>query len=114
MGQKTEFLRALADWIELTPQTASALTATVHAHAVLIDDLAARLQSDPVERRFSQYRQMSGGRFLNNLREVLNSKRILRCHSLIKENKVATGYVTKKLIKRSHCESYKITKSWRC
>ena len=22
MGQKTEFLRALADWIELTPQTA--------------------------------------------------------------------------------------------
>ena len=70
--------------------------------------ITARLQSYPVERRFSQYRQMSGGRFLNNLREVLNSKRILRCHSLIKENKVTTGYVTKKLIKRSHCESYKM------
>ena len=70
--------------------------------------ITARLQSDPVERRFSQYRQMSGGRFLNNLREVLNSKRILRCRSLIKENKVTTGYVAKKLIKRSHCESYKI------
>ena len=68
--------------------------------------ITARLQSDPVERRFSQYRQMSGGRFLNNLREVLNSKRILRCRSLIKENKVTTGYVAKKLIKRSHCESY--------
>ena len=75
----------------------------------------ARLQSDPVERRFSQYRQMSGGRFLKNLREVLNSKRIFPCHSLIKENKVITGYwdhwdqaVAKKLIKRSHCESYKI------
>ena len=70
--------------------------------------ITARLQSDPVERRFCQYRQMSGGRFLDNLREVLNSKRILRCRSLIKENKVTTGYVAKKLIKRSHCESYKI------
>ena len=50
---------------------------------------------------------MRDGKFLNNFREVLNSKRILRCRSLIKE-KVATGYVTKKLIKRSHCESYKI------
>ena len=39
MGQKTEFLRALADWTELTHQTASPLTATLRAHAVLIDDL---------------------------------------------------------------------------
>ena len=69
--------------------------------------ITARLQSDPVE-RFSQYRQMSGGRFLNYLREVLNSKRILRCRSLNKENKVTTAYVTKKLIKRSHRESPKI------
>ena len=38
MGQKTEFLRALADWIELTPQTASAFT-TLRAQAVFIDDL---------------------------------------------------------------------------
>ena len=51
---------------------------------------------------------MSGGRFLENLQEVLNSKRILWCRSLIKENKVTTGYVAKKLIKRSYCESYKI------
>ena len=39
MGQKTEFLRALAVWIELTPQTASVLTTTLCAHTVLIDDL---------------------------------------------------------------------------
>ena len=39
MGQKTEFLRALADWIELTPQTVSAMTTTLCAHAVLIEDL---------------------------------------------------------------------------
>ena len=33
-----EFLRALADWIELTPQNASALTTTFRAHTVLIGD----------------------------------------------------------------------------
>ena len=48
--------------------------------------ITARLQSDPVERRFSQYRQMSGSRFLENLQEVLNSERILRYRSLIKQN----------------------------
>ena len=48
--------------------------------------LTARLQSDPIERRFSQYRQMSGGRFLVSLREVLNTERILSCRSLIKND----------------------------
>ena len=48
--------------------------------------ITARLQRDSVEQRFSQYRQMFLSRFLDNLREVLNSKRILRCRSLIKEN----------------------------
>ena len=36
-----------------------------------------RFQSDPLENRFSQYRQMSGGRFLVRLREVLNTERRL-------------------------------------
>ena len=101
--KKTEFLRALADWIEqwcqspaftLTPQTTSALSTTLRAYALLIDDLldgayqyviTARLQSDSIERRFSQYMQMSGGRFLVSFREVLNSERIWRCLYLIKE-----------------------------
>ena len=39
-----------------------------------------------IERRFSQYRQRSGGRLLVSLREALNSETILRCQSLIKEN----------------------------
>ena len=47
--------------------------------------ITARLQNDPIK-CFSQYRQMRGGRFLVNLREVLNSERILRYRSLIKEN----------------------------
>ena len=85
---KTNFFMSLADWVEnwkqspafrLTPQTASALIVTLRAQALLIDELleegylfvlTGRLQSDPIERRFSQYRQMSGGRFLVSLREV--------------------------------------------
>ena len=39
--------------------------------------LTARLQSDPIERRFPQYRQMSGGRFTVSLREVRNTDFIL-------------------------------------
>ena len=38
----------------------------------------------PIERSFSQYRQMSGVRFLVSLREVTNSERIIRCRSLVK------------------------------
>ena len=49
--------------------------------------MTTRLQSDALERRFSRYRQMSGGRFLVSLiREVMNSERILSCRSLIKED----------------------------
>ena len=48
--------------------------------------LTGRFQSDPIERRFSQYSQLSGGRFLVSLREVQNSERILACHSLVMED----------------------------
>ena len=70
----------------LTSQTSSAFIVTLRAQAHLIAELleegysfvlTRRLQSDPIERRFSQYRQMSGGRFLVSLREVLNSESIL-------------------------------------
>ena len=59
--------------ITLTSHAAFALTTTLRAHAMLIVDLlneayhyviTTRLQSEPIERRFSQYRQMSGRRFL--------------------------------------------------
>ena len=99
---KIEFLREFADWLEewnqcpsftLTPQTFSALVTTLRAQALLVEELLGedyefvmmgRFQSDPVERRFSQYRQMSGGRFLVSLREVQSSERILQCRALIK------------------------------
>ena len=38
--------------------------------------LLVRFQPDPIERRFSVYRQMSGGRFLVSLREVVNSEKL--------------------------------------
>ena len=80
---KTDFFRLLADYFEewcggasflcLTPNTSAALVRTLRAHANLIEELlfeegydfvlSVRLQSDPLERRFSQYRQMSGGHF---------------------------------------------------
>ena len=100
---KTDFLRNFADWIEvwqqcpnftLSAQTSSALVRTLRCQAMLVDELLeenyifvlmGRLQSDPIERRFSQYRQTSGGRFLVSLRDVYNSERILACRSLIKE-----------------------------
>ena len=48
--------------------------------------LVSRFLTDPLERHFSKYRQISGGRFLISLIEATNSERILRVHSLIKEN----------------------------
>ena len=98
---KPTFLRALADWIEewkdenisncerftLTENTSSALKRTLRCTASLIEDmlsegyeyvLTSRFQSDPLERRFSQYRQLSGGRFLVGLREVNSSEKILK------------------------------------
>ena len=95
-----DFCRIFADWIELWCASPSIkltcyLGTTLRAQADLIDELiddgyefvkTARFQSDPTERRFSQYRQMCGGRFLVSLREVLNSERVLSCQSLIKEN----------------------------
>ena len=44
-----------------------------------------RFQSNPLENRFSHYRQMNGGRFLVSLR-VLSTERILTCRSLLKQN----------------------------
>ena len=64
----------------------------MQAQALLIDELfnddyeyviPCKLPSDPLENRFSQYRQMSGSRFLVSLCEVKNSERILACRSLL-------------------------------
>ena len=64
-------------------QTSSALQRTLLCQASLIEDLlsdgfkfmlTARFQSDSIERRFGQYCQMSGGRFLVGVKVVYGVK----------------------------------------
>ena len=78
----------------MSKQTFDALQCTLLATGNLCQDLlqegyefvlTAKFQTDKLERRFSQYRQMNGGRFLVGLREVLLSENILLCRSLLKE-----------------------------
>ena len=103
---KLEFLESLATWFEswsqssasaltLSKQTSDALIRTLRAQALLAQDLLqegysyvlmAKFQSDPVERRFSQYRQLNGGNFLVSLKEVNDSEKIILCRTLIKQN----------------------------
>ena len=48
--------------------------------------MASRFQSDPLERRFGQYRQVSGGRFLVGLRETTSSEIIIKLKTLLKDD----------------------------
>ena len=103
---KVLFLDAFAKWLEtwlsfnptafcLTKSTFNALIKTLKAQSLLITDLLSdgyefvimgKMQSDALERRFSQYRQMSGGRFLVSLREVRSSEKIIQYKALLKKN----------------------------
>ena len=77
----------------LSKQTFNSLITTNNAISDLSSELiqegyiyvlTGRFQTDPLERRFSQYRQMSGGRFLVSLTEVLRSESILSYKILLK------------------------------
>ena len=47
--------------------------------------MTSRFQSDPIERRFGQYRQKSGGRFLVGLKDANLSEKIIKIKNLLKE-----------------------------
>jgi len=125
---KPAFLRELANWIQLwddmklpsaetftlSAQTSAALKRTLRCHADLIEDLlcegydfvlTSRFQSDPIERRFGQYRQMSGGRFLISLKDVMCSENIVKLRSLVKE-----GFEITPDIKSTHNDSTELEK----
>ena len=91
----------LPDWIEnwcnervsafeqftLSLSTAKALMQTLRCQASLIEDLfddgydfilTAGFQSNPLERRFGQYMQMSGCRFLVGLKDAICSEKFLK------------------------------------
>ena len=79
----------------VSAQTSSVLQRTLLCQASLIEDLlsdgfkfvlTARFQSDAIERRFGQYRQMSGGRYLVGLKDVIWSGIILKIKRLVKES----------------------------
>ena len=79
----------------LSAQTAAALIRTLNCHASLIEDLlndgynfvlTGRFQSEPLERRFGQYRQMSGGKFLVGLKDVTISEKIIKIKIIVKES----------------------------
>ena len=79
----------------MSKQTFNALIQTLRSQAQLIKDLfeegydfiiPARFQTDPLEKRFSQYRQMNGGNFLVSLQKVLQSEKRLLFKSLLKES----------------------------
>ena len=48
--------------------------------------MKSRFQNDPLERRFGQYQQMSGGRFLVGLREATSSEKIIKLKTLLKDD----------------------------
>ena len=71
----------------LSPQASAVLIQTAKCQAALIEDLLSegysyvlttRLQSDPFERRYGKYRQMSGGRFLVSAKDVSRSENIMQ------------------------------------
>ena len=89
--------QAIPNWqkFTLSAQTNSAMIQTLRCQAALIQDLltegykfvlTARFQSDPLERRYGQYRQMSGGRFLVSAKDVNRSENILKIWNSLKEN----------------------------
>ena len=99
---KPKILLCLSDWVEslcgvpftFTKQTSHALITTLRSTAMLMDELleegydfilTSRFQSDPIELRFSKYRQMSGGRFLLSLREVKSSEKLVLLTSIMRK-----------------------------
>ena len=95
--KKLNFLQNYADWLEkwlqngstpfrFSKHTMTAMIRTLRSQILLIKELfvdqdykyisTARLQNDPIERRFSQYRQLNGGYFLVSLREVWLSEKL--------------------------------------
>ena len=74
-------------------QTSSALIYTLRSQSQMINNLleegysyvrVGRMQSDPMDRRFLQYRQVNWGHFLVR-NEVTNFEKILLCRSLVKK-----------------------------
>eukprot|EP00912_Choanoflagellata_sp_UC4_P001354 UC4_evm1s837 len=91
---KPGFFRAFATWARacsFTDQTRDALVRTSLCLASLTEDLlreydyvlTGRFQSDPLERQFGSWRQMSGGQFLISLLSATKSDKINKLKKLL-------------------------------
>ena len=49
--------------------------------------LLGQAESDPIEKRFGWYRQLSGGNFFISVRQILEAEKKIRIHSLVKFSK---------------------------
>ena len=85
-----------------TNQTFDALILICRSIADLCDDLFSNgyeyimtggFQTDPLERKLSQYRQMSGGRFLISLKEVFKSESIIQMKTILKNSLEFVDYL---------------------
>ena len=101
-----EFLLWLKAWEEmnkdekakqkksLTPHTMLAIQQTTRALADVASDLLENhnfefvllglLQSDPIEKRFGWYRQLSGANFFVSVKQILEAEKSIRLRSLVK------------------------------
>ena len=50
--------------------------------------LLGKLSSDPIEKRFGQFRQLSGANFFISVRQLLDAEKRIRILSLIHDGKI--------------------------
>ena len=105
--EKLDYLRKFADWLSLWEEstvskdkvclTKETAMATKHTTLTLIAVakfllreknfqyvLLGQIQSDPLEKRFSWYRQMSGGNYFVSVKQVLEAEKAIKMKSLLK------------------------------
>jgi hypothetical protein len=110
--ERLQFLECFADWLQewgssddgcLTRQTFRALHHTCLALAQLVKYalttlsveyvLLGKLQTDNLERRFGEYRQLSGGNYNVSVQQVLESEKKLRVSSFLALNSSTLGHI---------------------
>ena len=111
----TEFVTWLYKWMQyseannttfLTTETFKALSHTINAMVYMIHDLLnnnildnillGKFQTDNLESRFVQYRQLSGCNYLVSVAEVMQSERKLRIKGLLKLHTKSGGDINVK------------------
>ncbi|TRY80306.1 hypothetical protein TCAL_15477, partial [Tigriopus californicus] len=78
------YLRRICSSVSLTVTSLIALSRYLLSTRRLSYVLPGKINSDPLERRFSWYRQLSGGNFFLSVRQFLEAEKKIRVESLVK------------------------------